>query len=175
MNKKKKKEIILFIVLVVLLLASVSVTVWALFFRTSEVTLTPDYAPRQKEVHAEKLDDGNDKKLEQAEGGGAVSLTYTTQVIVSLSEETANIYFGNPTKSNQDMVIQIVVHDEIIAQSGTIVPGKKVETLDLLDGAVQMLSEGGYDGEIIVLYYQEDTHEKTIVNTEIPVNIIVEP
>lgn len=40
------------------------------------------------------------------------------------------------------------------------------------DAAAQ-LTPGGYNGNFVVLYYQPDTHEKTIVNTEIPVNITV--
>lgn len=70
--------------------------------------------------------------------------------------------------------MQIVVQDTVIAQSGTISPGKLVEKLDLLQGSADMLAPGGYNGEFKVLYYQPDTHEKTIVNTEIPVNITVE-
>lgn len=62
----------------------------------------------------------------------------------------------------------------MIAQSGTILPGKQIEKLDLLEDAAAKLQPGGYNGEFVVLYYQPDTHEKTIVNTEIPVNITVE-
>lgn len=174
-QQKAKKRYLLFIVLAVVLVASAAVTVWALFFRASDVTLTPDYAPRQKEEHAENLDDSDDEKLEQEEGGGAVSLTYATEVGISLSENTASLYFANPSKSNQDMVLQIVVQDVILAQSGRILPGKKVETLDLLEGAGEQLEAGGYYGEFVVLYYQQDTHEKMIVNTDIPINVTVNP
>ena len=73
------------------------------------------------------------------------------------------------------MVLQLVVQDVVIAQSGTISPGKRVEKLDLLPDAAQRLSPGGYEGKFLVLFYQPDTHEKTIVNTEIPVQITVEP
>lgn len=106
--------------------------------------------------------------------GGAVSLTYTTQVTISLAEGQASLYFANPSRSNQDIVLQIVVQDVVLAQSGTISPGKQVTTLDLLEGAADQLSAGGYNGEFVVLYYQPDTHEKTIVNTQIPVNITVQ-
>lgn len=167
-----KKQRWLFCVLVILLEISVAVTIWVLFFRTS-VTLTPDYAPRKKEVHAENIGDEKEEKLKQEEGGGAVSLTYTTQIEISLSDQMASLYFANPSKSNQDMVLQIVVQDVILAQSGSISPGKKVESLDLLEGAADQLEAGGYYGKFVVLYYQKDTHEKMIVNTEIPINVIV--
>lgn len=106
--------------------------------------------------------------------GGAVSLTYTTQVTISLAEGQASLYFANPSRPNQDIVLQIVVQDVVLAQSGTISPGKQVTTLELLEGAADQLSAGGYNGEFVVLYYQPDTHEKTIVNTQIPVNITVQ-
>ena len=171
-NNGNKKWILLLLLLLLLLLAAVSVTIWALFFRSAP-TLSPDYAPRQNEQYAEDIGDNDDSKLTQSEGGGAVSITYTTNVDIDLSKGIAELYFANPTKSNQDMVLQIVKKDVVIAQSGTISPGKQISRLDLLKEAPSMLSAGGYDGSFKVLYYQPDTHEKTIVNTEIPVHITV--
>ena len=52
---------------------------------------------------------------------------------------------------------------------------KQIEKLDLLEETAAKLQTGGYNGQFVVLYYQPDTREKTIVNTEIPVNITVEP
>lgn len=172
-EEKDRKWLLLLLLLLILTIALV-VAGWALFFRTPPV-LTPDYAPRQQETYAEDIGDSDDTKLDQAQGGGAVSITYTTQVAISLSQSQARLSFANPTKSNQDMVLQLVVQDVVIAQSGTISPGKRVEKLDLLPDAAQRLSPGGYEGKFLVLFYQPDTHEKTIVNTEIPVQITVEP
>lgn len=140
--------------------------------RPSWCRITP---PRQQEQHAEDIGDSDEEKLTQTQGGGAVSLTYTSQVSISLSSGQATLYFANPSKSNQDIVLQIVAQDVVLAQSGTISPGKQVETLELWEGVAAQLSPGGYNGRFVVLYYQPDTHEKTIVNTEIPVNITVEP
>ncbi len=162
----------LLLLLLLLLIVTIGITIWALFFRSATV-LQPDYAPRKAEQHAHDIGDSGEQKLEQAQGGGAVSITYTTQVEVSLSAKQATVYFANPSKSNQDIVLQIVVQDVVIAQSGTISPGKQTEKLDLLEGAAEQLTPGGYNGNFVVLYYQPDTHEKTIVNTEIPVNITV--
>ncbi len=171
-DKNGKKRLLLLLLLLLLLIIAVSVTIWALFFRSTP-TLTPDYAPRQEEKYAEDIGDNNESKMSQAKGGGAVSLTYTTNVEIDLSSNVADLYFANPSKSNQDIVLQIVVKDVIIAQSGTISPGKQISKLSLLSDAAAKLSAGGYNGEFKVLYYQPDTHEKTIVNTEIPVNITV--
>ena len=124
-NNGNKKWILLLLLLLLLLLAAVSVTIWALFFRSAP-TLSPDYAPRQNEQYAEDIGDNDDSKLTQSEGGGAVSITYTTNVDIDLSKGIAELYFANPTKSNQDMVLQIVIKDVVIAQSGTISPGKQI-------------------------------------------------
>lgn len=168
---RSRKKTVLIVVLLVLLAICIAVAVWALFFRGGP-ELAPDYAPGE-EIHAMDLGDSGDK-LDQPEGGGAVSLTYATEVGIDLSDAQASLTFANPSKSNQSMVVQIVVQDVVVAQSGTIVPGKRVETLDLLDGAADQLSPGGYDGNLLVLYYQPDSGEKATVNTEIPVHITVQ-
>ena len=81
--------------------------------------------------------------------------------------------FANPSKSTADMVLQIVIKDTVIVQSGRLLPGNKVTALDLLDGAENQLAAGGYDGKFIVLYYDQQSGEKAMVNTEIPVTVTV--
>ena len=153
---------------------AVGITVWALFFRdSSSPTLTPDYAPHEMEHNAEIIPDDTGDKMENPEGGGAVSLTYSNEVTIDISDKAAALYFANPGKSNQDMVIQIVIQDTIILQSGTLSPGNQVKILNLLEGAEDMLQPGGYEGKFIVLYYDLTSGEKSMVNTEIPVTINV--
>ena len=167
----KKRLLIVFFVL--LLLITLGVTVWALFFRTTAPVLAPDYAPRQTEDNAEPLDEADDgEKLHQPQGGGAVSLTFSKEVTVDLSEKTAKLMFANPHKSNQDMLIQIVVQNTVLVQSGILTPGYQITQLDLFDAA--KLSAGRYDGKFVVLYYHRDTGEKSMLNTEIPITITVE-
>ena len=69
--------------------------------------------------------------------------------------------------------VQVVIQDTILVQSGTLQPGKQVTTLNLLAGAEKQLSPGGYDGKLVILFYDEVTGEKAVVNTEIPVTITV--
>lgn len=177
-NKSKNGNVdqrkrILIVVLVLFLLITIGVTVWAVFFRHTTPVLAPDYAPQQTEEYAEPFDDdSNGEKLQQQQGGGAVSLTYSKETTIDLSEKTVKLMFANPNKSNQDMMIQIVVQDTVIVQSGLLSPGYQVTKLDLLDNA--KLSSGQYDGKFVILYYQKDTGEKAIINTEIPITITVE-
>ena len=170
-----RKTTILILILLLITIAAMCVTVWALFFRDSggQQTLTPDYAPQKQEQNAETIPDDSGEKMEKPEGGGSVSLTYSNNVTIDLSDKAASLYFANPGKSNQDMVLQIVIQDTIILQSGTLAPGHQVKLLNLLEGAETMLQPGGYEGKFIVLYYDQESGEKAMVNTEIPVSITV--
>ena len=168
------KKIFAGVILFLILLGIVAGTIicWNAIFNNSPI-LTPDFALSQEEKYAENIGNDNDSKLPQPEGGGAVSLTYSTDISISLTEEKAYLYFENPTKSNQDMILQIVIQDTIVAQSGKLVPGKQVYKLDLLKNAASKLSPGGYNGKFVILYYQKDTGEKAVINTDIPVTINV--
>ena len=170
---KKNKTTLLILLLLLITLSAVCVTVWALFFRDSGPTLAPDYAPQEMEQNAESIPDDSDEKMAKPEGGGSVSLTYSNKVTIDLSDKAAALYFANPGKSNQDMVIQIAIQDTIILQSGTLSPGNQVKLLNLLEGAEEMLQPGGYEGKFIVLYYDQTSGEKSMVNTEIPITINV--
>lgn len=166
-NKKTK------LLLLLLTLIAVGVTVWALFFRDVGPVLTPDYAPQQEEQHAQDIGDDDAEKLETPQGGGAVGLTYSTEVTIDLSEENAALMFQNPSRSTSDMVVQIVIQDKIVAQSGKLVPGKEITTLDLLSGAAKKLAPGGYDAKFVVLMYDPDTGEKAMLNSEAAVSVTV--
>lgn len=173
MSRREKKTMTVVAVLAAVTVIAVAVTVWALFFRGNDVVLTPDYAPIAEESHAEAIGDGDESKLDAPTGGGAASLLYQKKVAIDLSDKKASLLFGNPTRSTQNMVVQLVVQDNIIVQSGLLTPGNKVTTLDLLNGKESLLKEGGYEGKLIVLCYDPKTGEKAIVNTEIPVDITV--
>lgn len=172
-RQEKDKSKILISILLVITVVAAAVTVWALFFRDTKPELTPDYAPRQEEKNAEEIPDDNKEKLEHPEGGSSVSLTYAKEITIGLGERSAALLFANPGKSNQDMVLQILIQDTVIAQSGTLKPGNQIKKLELLQDAEKRLSEGVYEGKFNVLYYDQESGEKAIVNTEIPVTVTV--
>ena len=176
-DKKLNKTTIIIAILAVITVAALCVTMWALFLRepddSNKVILAPDYAPQNKEENAETIPDDTSDKMENPEGGGAVSLTYSNEVTIDISDKAAALYFANPGKSNQDMVIQIAIRDTVILQSGTLSPGNQVKLLNLLEGAEEMLQPGGYEGKFIVIYYDQTNGEKSMVNTEIPITINV--
>ena len=178
-NKKLNKTTIIIAILALITVAALCVTMWALFFREpsagddNKVILNPDYAPQKQEQNAETIPNDTGDKMAPPEGGGAVSLTYSNEVKIDISDKAAAVYFANPGKSNQDMVLQIVIQDTVILQSGTLKPGNQVKLLNLLEGAEKMLQPGGYEGKFVVLYYDPISGEKSMVNTEIPITINV--
>lgn len=172
MEKKNRSSLIIIIILLLLLMATIAVTVWAVFFRDTTPVLAPDYAPQEEDKNAIDLNDKDTEKLEQSEGGGAVTLSFTKEIVVDLATKTAAISFDNPARSNQNMLLQLEIKGVVVAQTGLLRPGRGVRRLDLFDNAV--LSPGVYNGKYKVYYYQDDTGEKTIVNTEIPLKITVQ-
>lgn len=167
-----KKNLLIYILLLITA-AAVAVTVWALFFRSPDVTLAPDYAPVATEKHAQPIPDDRGGQSAAQPGSGSVSLTYSNEVTVDLGSAAAELLFANPGRSNQDMVLQIVIQDAVIVQSGRITPGNQVTQLELTGDAVDMLSPGGYEGCFRVFYYDLNSGEKAIVNTEVPISVTV--
>lgn len=170
-EKKEKKRRFLIIILIVITAIAVAVMIWAVWFRDAAPTASLDYAPQQVDENAELIGDDDSEKMTASEGGGAVSMTYERSVAISLSDQTARVMFQNPSKSVNDMVLQLMVvstdgTETVIAQSGTLQPGYKLEKMDLIKGVAE-LSEGTYNGKFNVLYYDPDTGEKAIVNGNI--------
>ena len=97
----KGKKILIPVLLLITLIA-IGVTIWALCFRDTAPVLAPDYAPVEEESNAQAIEDDSGEKLEAEEGGGAVSLTYSNEVTIDLSDKAASLVFANPGKSVQD-------------------------------------------------------------------------
>ena len=170
--KQMDRRSILVFPLVLITVCAVCVTVWALFFRTPDAILVPDHAPAA-EGNAQPIPGDTGESTAAKPGSGNVSLTYSNQVDIDTADRKAKLLFANPSRSNQDVVLQLVIQDRIILQSGRIVPGKQVMELELSAEAAKMLMPGGYEGFFQVHFYDPDSGEKSIVTTEIPVSVSV--
>ena len=136
--------------------------------------LSPDIAPSSTDKYSEPMNDGSQGTIETPTGGGAASLAYTKKVTIDRSSEKASMMFGKPSKSNQDLIIQVIIQETVISQSGLIDPGNKVTTLELLPKIKNSLSEGVYSGIYLVFAYDRETGEKEKVVMEIPITINVQ-
>ena len=178
-ENKKNSNKILIIFLIFITVAAIGVTVWALFFRETEklpTILAPDYAPLETEGNADTIPgDNTEGRKDNEVGSGSVSMSYSPEATIDLSDgKVTRMFFANPGKSNQDMVVQIVIRDVVIVQSGTLNPGKMVTKLDLLEGVASRLTAGTYEGMYVILYYDPTTGEKAVVNTQMPITITVQ-
>ena len=165
---------LIIVLLLLISISAVSVAIWSLYYREPAVILTPDYAPKETELNAEEIPGDSDVKLEVEDGGGAIGVEYREKVTIDLSQKEAQFMFANPGKSTQDIVLQIVVQDRVLAQSGRIKPGNRLRKLSLLEDAERMLTIGGYEGKFVVLSYDSVSGEKAMVNTEMHVTILVQ-
>ena len=151
----------LFLLMGVVALVAIGVAIWALLFRTPAPPAIPDIAPAVED-NAQPTGEGEDK-MPQAQGGGAVNLTYSDQVTLSLQ-------VTNPARSNQSMLLQVVVQDVVVAQSGTLPPGNRLEALPLSEGV--RLSPGQYEGRFTIWFYHPDG-SRAQVSTEVPIALTV--
>ena len=106
MDRRSKTYLLLATVVALL---AICVAVWALFFRAPETPTDPEISPVADE-HLTPADDGDDEKMPQAEGGGAVNITYSNEVTISLADAAATVQITNPTRSNQSMLILSLIH-----------------------------------------------------------------
>ena len=171
--------IILIIIMAALILASVilGVVVIVNTVRNNKMIITPDYAPEELEPNVEKIEgeeQGGDK-METTGGGGGALIIWKEGCVIDLSDEKATFYYANPASSTVSAILKIKIHDEIIAVSGRIDPGFRLQSLDLLKGAKSKLGgPGGYEGEILLEFYDEKSGEKSLVNTALPFTITVQ-
>lgn len=166
--QQKRYKIIAGILLLIIL-----ILILLLFKQCSGPVLNPDYPPVEDDPYVEELP-GDDEKLEHSEGGGAVSIQLQDTVTVDLSEDIAYLSFTNPSRSTQDMMMQVVIQEEIIAQSGRLRPGYHLPQVDLVDGVAMKLTAGVYDGVIRIYYYDPVENERAMIDTEVPVTVTVQ-
>lgn len=166
----------------VLLAAIVLLAIRYAWIHPPKTVLNPDYPSVPEEPNRKPTGDTL-TPMESESGGGAVALNYSDKVTYSLSTRLVQLQFANPGSSNHAFIIQLIVYgntndmgvtDEyLLAESGVLKPGFLVEQLagSLDDNLI--LSQGVYKGVMRLLFYNPDTGEKSIVNTEIPVDITV--
>ena len=165
MDRRSKTYLILATIIALLAICG---AVWALFFRAPEAPADPEISPVADE-HLTPTDDGDDEKMPQAEGGGAVNITYSNEVTISLADATAAVQITNPTRSNQSMLIQLMIQDVKVGQSGTIPPGNQLAVIPLNENIT--IEPGSYDGKFQLLFFDVKTNQQANLTTSIPVTI----
>jgi hypothetical protein len=135
--------------------------------------LHPDYPAPAPEEDSEDIGGDDEDKLESPQGGGAVGLVYTDKVTIDLSEKKATLRFDNPSRSTNNMSLELLIQDVVVLKSGTLTPGKRVTSLDVEEAALAQLTAGVYgstsNAKFRVYFYDPVTNERAVVNSEIAV------
>lgn len=175
--KKEERKKKMYRRITVILLIIIIILILLLLHRCSSdvPVLNPDFPPQDTEQNAEPIPGGSDDKLDHEEGGGAVNLRFEDDVLIDLSDKEASLFIANPKRSTQDMMVLLIIQDNIIAQSGRLLPGYQIKELDMYKGSEKLLVEGVYSGKFVLYYYDPETNERAMVNTEIPVTVTVQP
>ena len=166
------------ILIMAILVVILSITSIILLQRSAQKqVLIPEKAPESIEQQATQGAplDNDAEQLETPKGGGAVSIAFAKEVSVNLERKEVGLFFQNPSKSTQDIVLQIIVDSDeqevVIAQSEKIPVGYEIDSLQLLDNV--KMSQGLYQGKLGLSFYDPKDGKLAIVNTAIPVEITV--
>ena len=138
------------------------------------------YLGRKDNLLDLKVDDNlikeedNEDKMEVSEGGGAVSLSYSNQVVIDKAKGNINIYLKNPSKSRESLKIEMYAkasnNDILIGESGLIPPGNSLKLIKLIN---LDLIKTEYDGYMKIKFYNEEDLKEEIVDSKINVKIDV--
>lgn len=107
-------------------------------------------------------------KVSSDGGGGSVSLIYTKKAELSLTTQTATIYYKNPNASNHDVVIELYIvsdgQEYFVGKSGLIPAGSALYQLSVAQMEV-ILRAGKYEGLYRMSFYNPQTGERAIVDS----------
>ena len=166
-STRERRNKLLILLLSVGIVVCLAITIWAVFFRR------PAPAP-ELEQNAEPAKDSG-TKLDIPAGGGGISIAYSSAVTVSLSSGEVQFQYTHPSSSTQNIVLCVEVEGTVIAQSGLILPGSQLQTLPLLEGAADTLSEGTYtNADFRILSYDPESGEKAMVDTLAQITVTVQ-
>ena len=148
---KKQKNVYKLASIVVIIITLILVLGSGYLLFKAKSILRPDYAPGVVDKNAVPLPE-------------------------DLKTRELTLYFQNPSKSTQNMVLEVIItqneKETVIAKSDMLPVGYAIYKLKLQDDI--KLLEGGYNGKFNIIYYDEITEEKAAVNTDIPITIAVE-
>ena len=137
----------------------------------------PSIDPYVKEVVNDGYEPQPTKAPEEIKEGditsnsaGQMSLMYSLDAKLTLSENKIDMFFVNPHNSYRDVVVELYVLNEdemvLIAETGLIPIGTGVETMEFKTDSA-LLSNGSYRAEYIVRAFDPNSGELSILNSEI--------
>ena len=151
---------------------AVCVATYVAYISHNKNSIIPDYAPGTIDTNAIKEDN---KVSNSSKGTNSARLIFSNVVSVDKKNKEAKLYYKNPGESTENVVLYLIIRQndkEIILGKSDLIPvGYAIYTLPLDD--LSNIPVGGYDGIIKLLYYNEKTNVKEMVDSEIKVSIEV--
>lgn len=133
-------------------------------------TIDPYNPLPSPDPYVEPIENDDSVKASSEDGGGSVSMIYRLKANIDLSTGKTDIYFKNPNASNHNVAIQMYIvsgeNETLIAQSGLIESGYSLNRLDMIENSAN-LKKGVYQGKFKVIYYNPDTGERALVESDI--------
>ena len=141
------------------------------------VVLEPDYPTISQEPNALPIEsDSAEDRPTVNEGGGSVTIAFMDNITYNPATGQLSLFYQNPGVSTHNAVVQVILVREeeeyLLSQSGILAPGYQVTSLQASEDAPQ-LSPGGYEGKLRLLFYDIETGERSIVDTDIPCTVTV--
>lgn len=141
------------------------------------VVLDPDYPTISQEPNARPIEsDSTEERPTVNEGGGSVTISFMDSITYNPATGQLSLFYQNPGASTHNVVVQVILvrgeEEYLLSQSGILAPGYQVTNLQASEGAPQ-LSPGGYEGKFRLLFYDPETGERSIVDTDIPCTVTV--
>jgi len=130
------------------------------------------FAPVPHDVRVRPIPDA---MIDPREGSNFVSVQLNQIVNVSLTTGECQLNFRNPGQSNHSVVVQLHLDDTIIAESGAVPPGYILDSLRLTtmpDSAT--LLPGEFGATAFLVFYDINTHNRAMVESQFPVVLVVE-
>ncbi|MBQ9980654.1 MAG: hypothetical protein IJP23_06310 [Oscillospiraceae bacterium] len=134
------------------------------------IVIAPDHPLPPVDENSQPIEGDTSEKADVSEGGGSVSMIYSLDSSLTLSNGDITIYFQNPNASSHNVTVDMYIvsggQEYLIAQSGLLEPGFGLTKLRMMTGA-PTLSEGIYGGLFRLHCYDPVTGEQAMVVPEI--------
>lgn len=176
-EKKKDSNLLFKLILIILLIIIILLLLRSCDAPEEGPVLEPDFELVEQDQQAQAIPGETEpaEKPEVEQGGGSMTLIYSDQVSVDLATGKVGLFYQNPSDSSHSIVVQILItrgeEKYLVAQSGGISPGYMVTELTMEKDL--KLSAGIYEGLIRLLFFDPDTGERAVVDTNIPADITV--
>ena len=141
------------------------------------VVLEPDYAAIDIDENAVPMAEPEQEEAPLVkQGGGSVTISFQDNITYHPATGQLTLFYQNPRASTHNVVVQVLLtrdgSEYLLAQSGVLQPGFEISSLRAADGA-PTVSPGGYNGKLRLLFYDTQSGERAMVDTDIPCTVTV--